>query len=61
MFGALDGLTQGAADHGRTLISDTTYERIKHKIEATPRAEPLKLKGKSKVVHAYTVTRFLDS
>jgi DNA-binding response OmpR family regulator len=51
---------EGAAEHGTTLVSETTYERIKAKVEAVARPEPLKLKGKEQKVHAYKVLRFLS-
>jgi DNA-binding response OmpR family regulator len=50
---------EGAAEHGTTLVSQTTYERIKAKVEAVPRPEPLKLKGKEQKVYAYKITRFV--
>lgn len=50
---------EGSADHGTTLVSQTTYDRIKHMVEAVPRAEPLKLKGKEHKVYAHTIHRFL--
>ena len=51
---------EGAADHGTTLVSQSTYERIKDKVEAVARPEPLKLKGKETKVYAYKIVRFLD-
>jgi class 3 adenylate cyclase len=51
---------EGAAEHGTTLVSQSTYERIKDKVEAVARPEPLKLKGKEQRVYAYKVVRFRD-
>lgn len=50
---------EGAAEHGTTLVSQSTWERIKDKVEAVPRPEPLKLKGKEQKVYAYKIVRFL--
>jgi DNA-binding response OmpR family regulator len=50
---------EGAAEHGTTLVSEQVYQHIKHKVEAVPRAEPLKLKGKEVKVNAYKIVRFL--
>jgi DNA-binding response OmpR family regulator len=51
---------EGAAEHGTTLVSQSTYERIKDKVEAIARPEPLKLKGKEQKVYAHKIVRFLD-
>lgn len=48
---------EGAADHGTTLVSEAVYEKVKHLVEAVPRPEPLKLKGKETKVNAWKITR----
>ncbi len=45
------------AKPGQTLISDTTYNLIKYYVEANKLA-PMKVKGKSKLLHVYEVLEF---
>ncbi len=46
---------ESVAEKGQILISAATYERVKHKIEAVM-LDPLKVKGKTDKVVAYSVT-----
>jgi adenylate cyclase len=45
---------ESVAEKGQILISSTTYERVKHKVEARM-LDPIKLKGKAEKVIAYEV------
>ncbi len=46
---------ESVAEKGNVLISAATYERVKHKIDATM-LDPIKVKGKAEKVVAYSVT-----
>ncbi|HTC21289.1 MAG TPA: adenylate/guanylate cyclase domain-containing protein, partial [bacterium] len=46
---------ESVAEKGQILISSATYERVKHKVEATM-LDPIKVKGKAEKVVAYSVT-----
>jgi len=45
---------ESVAEKGQILISAATYERVKHKVEATM-LDPIKVKGKAEKVMAYSV------
>jgi adenylate cyclase len=45
---------ESVAEKGQVLISAATYERVKHKVEATM-LDPIKVKGKTEKVIAYSL------
>ena len=45
---------ESVAEKGQILISGATYEKVKHKVNATP-LDPIKVKGKAEKVIAYSV------